>query len=120
MITETFPVHASYLLTTYLPRGALLRIEAVCEATGAHKRWLARPALAAPLLASETLELVKDAVAFSLTAHSDARLGLSLDVNGREARSSEFLPEDVDLQVIDAWLQAFSAFAHADARPLVA
>lgn len=111
-------MHASYLLTTYLPRGAVPRIESVCAATGAIKRWLARPALAAPLLASETIELVKDDVVFSLTAHSDARLGLSLGVNGREARSSEVMSGEVDLEVIDAWLQAFAAFAHADARPL--
>ncbi|HVF33747.1 MAG TPA: hypothetical protein VND91_00305 [Candidatus Saccharimonadia bacterium] len=111
-------MHASYLLTTYLPRGAVPRIEAACAATGAQTRWLAQPAVAAPLLASETLELVKDAIVFSVTAHSDARLGLSLDVNGREARRSELASDHVDLETIELWLQAFEAFAHEDARPL--
>ena len=111
-------MYASYLLTTYLPRGAVPRIEAACTATGAQKRWLARPALAAPLLASETLELVKDPVVFAVTAHSDARLGFRLDVNGREARRTELASEEVDLDVVDRWLQAFEAFAHEDARPL--
>ena len=111
-------MHASYLLTTYLPPGAVPRIEAACAATGAQTRWLARPALAAPLLASETLELVKDAIVFSVTAHSDARLGLRLDVNGRDTRHSEVSSGHVDLEMIDLWLQAFEAFAHEDARPL--
>lgn len=112
------PHHASYLLTTYLPRGAVPRIDAACATTGAHKRWVARPALAAPLLASETLQLVKDQIVFSVTAHSDARLGLCLDVNGRQTRTSEHAPNDFDLETLEVWLQAFESLAHEDALPL--
>ena len=108
----------SYLLTTYLPRGAVPRIEAACEATGARKRWVARPALAAPLLASETLQLVKGAIVFSVTAHSDARLGLCLDVNGRETKRSELAPNAVDLEMLELWLQACEALANEHAQPV--
>jgi hypothetical protein len=111
-------VHASYLLTTYLPRGAVPRIDAACAATGAHKRWVARPAVAAPLLASETLQLVKDATVFAVTAHSDARVGFCLDVNGRETKRGEFASGEVDLDLLDVWLQAFEALVHEHAQPI--
>ena len=111
-------MHASYLLTTYLPRGAVPRIDAACAATGAHRRWVARPAIAAPLLASETLQLVKDATVFAVTAHSDARVGFCLDVNGRETKRAEFASDEVDLELLDLWLQAFESLVNEHSRPM--